>query len=336
MHYQTIIIGGGPGGLTCASILAQNGMSVLLLERNSSIGHKVCAGGVTWSGWARTIPEHLVEKHFPQQYIQSPWQKSSLICDHPIISTIDRRKTGQWMAEEAVRAGAEIKPGKHVLKITDHEVMTQSEHFSYNYLVGADGSNSIVRRFLDIPIERIGIGVHYKIPGDFPNMVWHLDPQLFNTGYAWIFPHKKSASVGAYSCRKDITPSELKGNLHNWMKKHGMNRKGLKPEAATINFDFRGYHFGNRFLAGDAAGLASGLTGEGIYPAVLSGETVARRILNPHFNDSKLKSLIKKQQMHNKLLRLTGMNKIVCKVVLETLILLLRLRLIPFKALEMG
>jgi geranylgeranyl reductase len=167
-------------------------------------------------------------------------------------------------------------------------------------------------------------------------MIWHLDPHLFNTGYAWIFPHKNRASVGAYSCRNDISPSTLHENLHRWMRKHGMNWKGLKPEAATINFDYRGYCFGKFFLVGDAAGLASGLTGEGIYPAVISGDTVAHRILDPSYNDSTLKSVIKKQQLHNQLLRLTGKNKIVCKVVLETLVLFLRMRLIPFSALEMG
>ena len=44
---DVVIVGGGPGGLTCAERLAQKGVEVLLLERKSAFGHKVCAGGVT-------------------------------------------------------------------------------------------------------------------------------------------------------------------------------------------------------------------------------------------------------------------------------------------------
>lgn len=336
MHYHTIIIGGGPGGLACAATLARNGGNVLLLEKNPSIGSKVCAGGVSWSGLARNIPEQLIEKHFPEQYIHSAWQKIRLTSSHPIISTINREKLGQWMANEASMAGADIQTNIHVHTITDHEIVTDSGNFSYDFLVGADGSNSLVRRYLNVGTESIGIGFQYHIPGNYPKMIWHLDQKLFNTGYAWIFPHKERASVGAYSYRKDLPPSILRENLHHWMEKCGINRKDAKPEAATINFDYRGYDFGNRFLVGDAAGLASGLTGEGIYPAVLSGDTVAHRILNPDFDDSTLSGLIKKQKSHSRLLRLTGSNKIICKIVLESLVAALRMRLVNFNLLEMG
>ena len=336
MHYHTIIIGGGPGGLTCAATLARNGVDVLLLEKNQSIGSKVCAGGITWSGMARHIPEHLIEKHFSEQHVHSARQKVKLSSPHPIISTINRERLGKWMAEDALKAGADIKTGIRVHSVTSHEVISDSGRFSYDFLVGADGSNSLVRRYLDIPATSIGIGLQYHIPCNYPQMIWHLDPTLFCTGYAWIFPHKERASVGAYCCRKDISPPLLRENLHRWMEKCGINREDAKLEAATINFDYRGHEFGNRFLVGDAAGLASGLTGEGIYPAVLSGDTVAHRILNSDFDDSKLCSLIKKQKSHSKLLRLTGSNKFICKFVLEALVAALRLGLVKFDLLEMG
>ncbi len=120
------------------------------------------------------------------------------------------------------------------------------------------------------------------------------------------------------------------------MKKHGMNFKELKAEAATINFDYRGWRFGNIFLVGDAAGLASGLTGEGIYPAVLSGETVAKTILDSAYDCGKLDTLIKKQRRHTKLLTFCGSRTFVATAVLETLVAALKLKILSFKSLELG
>jgi geranylgeranyl reductase len=335
-HFHTIIIGAGPGGLACAARLAEKGGEVLVLERNSRIGPKVCAGGITWSGLARHLPEELIERPFATQHVRSGLQRTMIAASAPIISTINRENLGSWMAEKARAAGATIMTGAHVTAVTAREVGTRDARYTYDFLVGADGSNSLVRRYLKIPTTRIGTGIHYEVPGHFPDMIWHLDPRQFATGYAWIFPHRHWASVGAYASRSDISPKKLEEKLHHWMRKHDMKREGLKPRAALINFDYRGLRFGNTFLVGDAAGLASGLTGEGIYPAVCSGETVARTILDPGYEDAMLARLIRKQQRHNRLLSLCGGNNHLARLVIEALVAALRLRLIHFNALEMG
>ena len=335
-HFHTIIIGAGPGGLSCATRLAKEGKDVLILERNKTIGPKICAGGVTWSGLARHLPEELIERQFERQHIHSSWQKVVIKAPEPIISTVNRETVGRWMAQNAINSGAMLYTDQSVVKITENKVHTKSSCYTYDFLVGADGSNSMVRRFLNVPTDLIGVGIHYHIQGHFPKMVWDLDPDLFKSGYAWIFPHKNRASVGAYANRNDLSPKKLRENLHQWMKKHDIDYKGLKAEAGTINFDYRGWHFGNTFLVGDAAGLASGLTGEGIYPAVLSGETVAEAILDPAYNCKKLDTLIKKQQRHTKMLTLLGSRTIVAKAVLEILVIALKLKILSFKSLEMG
>jgi flavin-dependent dehydrogenase len=54
-------------------------------------------------------------------------------------------------------------------------------------------------------------------------------------------------------------------------------------------------------LIGDAAGLPSGLTAEGIYPAVISGEEVARRILEPGFPMPKTRHWLTIKRSHDRL-----------------------------------
>ena len=66
-------------------------------------------------------------------------------------------------------------------------------------------------------------------------------------------------------------------------------------EAHQLNFDFRGLCFGNIFLAGDAAGLVYPFTGEGIHPAFVSGEEIAKRIINDEYEINIRDILIKKR-----------------------------------------
>lgn len=335
--FHTVIVGGGPGGLACATHLAQQGKEVLLLERNSTIGPKVCAGGIPSSAQHLGFPETLWERSFSQQHIHSNWQHATIQDETPIIRTVDRGRLGRWMADRALAAGVTIATDTLVLKIGDDRVHTRrGEEFGFSFLVGADGSSSIVRRQLGIPSEQIGVGINYQVPGNFPEMQWHLNTDLFGNGYAWIFPHQDTASIGVYARRSTSKPGALLSSLHQWAARHNLELKSRQPQAALINFDFRGWRFNNRFLVGDAAGLASGLTGEGIYSAIISGEETARTILQPKYKSKKMAKLIKKHQQHARILELASGSQLTAKLLLEALVVCLRTGLLPFSSLEMG
>lgn len=335
-HFDCIIIGAGPGGLTAAKYLARHGKRVLICERNSQIGPKVCAGGITLTGHNKAVPSHLIEGQFPCQHVSSGWQHTTIKHKDPIVSTINRDSLGQWMAQQATKAGAKILTDCQALSITHKTVTTKSKSYTFDVLIGADGANSLVRRFLKLKTELIGTGIQYHIPEVLPEMVWHLDPGFFNTGYAWIFPQRNRTSVGAYCFKKDMPPRILKDKLHQWMAKRHIDHSSLKPEAAHIAFDYQGYHFNNIFLIGDAAGLASGLTGEGILPAIISAKEVAKCIINPTYTPNKLHRLIKNHSLHTRILLLSGRSTLHCRVIMESLVLALRLNIIPFSALEMA
>lgn len=339
--YSTIIIGAGPAGLAGARILARHGKSVLVLERKKQVGAKVCGGGITWSGLIRRVPEKIIERSFYEQYISSNWQHIKISSTTPIISTVSREKLGRWMHEQAVSAGAVVRTGCNVCAITDRFVTIKNneganESFAYQYLVGADGSNSLVRKHLGLNVNNYGVGIHYHVPGSFNRMHWQLDSGLFGNGYAWIFPFKEYASVGVYGHKRELSPRQMLANLHIWAEKKSINLKGLKARSALINFDYQGWKFGRIYLVGDAAGLASGLTGEGINPAIVSGEAAARAIINPQHSAAELARLISKQEKHQRILRISGKNTIAGKIIIELLVLGLRAGFIPIRAIEMA
>lgn len=336
-NFHTVIVGAGPAGLNCAAVLARQGYKVVVLERNQIIGPKVCAGGIPCHALQDLkLPAELIEKSFPEQHIHTPWQKAVVKSATPIISTVNREKLGQWMAGKAQNNGAMIITGAQVRHITDSYICLKHRKIGYQYLVGADGSSSMVRRHLKIPTTKIGTGINYQLPVIRQNMEWHLNLSSFHSGYAWIFPHKQSTSVGIYAAGSDLRPGIMKERLQAWSRRHNLDLEDSQTKAALINFDYRGWNFGNTFLAGDAAGLASGFTGEGIYPAIISGQTIAQTIIDPDYAPRHLNRLIKQQQRHNRMQKFFTGNKVVCQIAMEMLVLAIKCGLLKFDILEMN
>ncbi len=340
MYFDVVIAGAGPAGLACSLVLAEHNINTLIIERNTIIGRKVCAGGITWSGLIQSVPESLIECAFFSQHIFSRFQQTVVTEKKPLIATINREVLGQYMADQAKNKGVSIQSGWTVTKIASDYIVaqdntTQQEHkIGYTYLVGADGSSSMVRRYLGIPTVYQGLGLHFILPGTCEKMEWHLDEAIFANGYGWVFPHKKQISIGGYVPGNRISAGTLKKNVALWAQEKGFDTSGTPCKAGSINYDYRGYDFGNIFLAGDAAGLASALTGEGLYPAIISGETVANRITGKE--SPRFARLVKRHSLYKKAVMLTEKSKFLSSLLMELGILGLKSRLIDFTKLEMS
>ena len=342
MSHDVIIIGAGPGGLACARKTAGLGLTTLVLERKKEIGKKVCAGGITWNGLIKNVPEDISERQFCRQHIFTRFQRTCVTAPTPIIATVNREKLGREMAQKAMEAGAEIRLGCQVTAIHGQTIHCTSERsgtdhrYTCTWLVGADGSSSLVRRSLGLPVVAAGVGITYQIPGNFPEMEWHLNTALFANGYSWVFPHRDSASIGAYVDARRMKASQLKVNLCRWGDSRGYPLNQHRAAAELINFDFRGWRFGNTFLIGDAAGLASGLTGEGIFPAIVSGEIVGRYIADSETDLADLHKLIKNNKLHARMVSISGKNNILATLLAETVTFGLKKKLLDFSAVEMA
>ncbi len=343
--YDIIIIGAGPAGLACSKICAENGARVAVFERKQEIGAKVCAGGITWNGLLQRFGD-ISQRSFNDQRIVTRLQKASLHAKSPIIATVNRKELGLFMARQARQAGAEIYPNCQLAEITKKEVVISNNSLKeiktvgYSILVGADGSNSIVRRHLGLPVVYRGTGINCQIKRIRKEMEWHLDPARFASGYAWIFPHRTTTSVGAYAEITMRTPLQLKKQLGKWAAQNGIALPKESFEAGIVNFDYRGVEFAKDkqkiFLAGDAAGLASGLTGEGIYPAIVSGEYIGKKILEPSWQSSEFNRLEKRHARHKKAVLYARNHPGILNFASELCCLMLRTRLLPFSAAEMA
>lgn len=340
-HSDVLIVGGGPGGLACATLLAQYNLKVVLVERKPVIGPKVCAGGITWNGLLKHVPANLIEQAFPQQHIITPWQHALIAEQNPIIATVNRQRLGQWMAEQAQAAGVTIHAGARISALEHGRAMLEhadgrQRQLRFGQLVGADGSNSMVRRFLGLPTTAMGIGLNCQIPGRYPQMEWHLVPKLFGSGYGWCFPHQAECSFGVYADSRALTARILKQRFLVWAEQQNIQVEPMALRAGQVNYDYRGVRFGTVWLVGDAAGLASGLTGEGIYSALVSGQEVARMIVQANYEAKQLAALVRRHTRHRRLATIALAHPNACPLLMETMVLLLRLKIIAFRHLEMA
>jgi len=325
--YDVIIIGAGPAGLMCAQTLSNSDLSVLVLEKNEVFGDKVCAGGITRKYLALLdVPDHIIEHKVKKTGVYSKHRKSTTDAPEAFVFTVNRIAFGTWQREQIQNPKLKIQIKSKVTKIeTDRVILNDNEEFGYKYLVGADGYFSIVRNHLGLPQEKRLIGLQYTVPEPDvdPRLEIFLDNNYFYSWYAWKFPHKNSFAVGCVCDPRKVSSHELKTNFHKWLKEMGIDISNAKYESYPISYDYRGYKFNNIFLAGEAAGMASGLTGEGIYQCLVSGKTVAETILNKNHTSEEFEAVLKYNRIQEKIMKFLIFAGPFRKLIHELIVLLL-------------
>ncbi len=301
---KVVIVGAGPGGLLAASEAARGGAQVTVLEKNKTYHRKPCAEAVTGKTLARfPFLYPAVERMFSEAKIISYDRTARFKRRAPFLIAIDRAKLDQVQSQQATVAGAEILYGKKVVEIRKKEVLTKSgESYCFDYLIGADGGLSVVRKHLGIPTVFFGAAVQYRIPTETNELVFCLDPRRFEHTYAWSFPHRGYTSVGTGFSRVQKA-SIFVGQLKRFCQELGLDWRTSQLEGGMVNTDFRGYRFGNIFLVGEASGLVSGLTGEGIYNALLMGKEISRQITTGSRSSRPIEERMSKKRLHEILIR---------------------------------
>ncbi|MBR9681381.1 MAG: NAD(P)/FAD-dependent oxidoreductase [Candidatus Altiarchaeota archaeon] len=327
--YETVIVGAGPAGLTCAEVLGKGNKEVLVLEKGNVIGNKICAGGMSTKDLR--LPKKIIQRKFNGIVLNTARQRVEVNTKSPFLMTVNRGDLGKFMATKVRKVGVEIRTKSRVTKIEKNCLtVNDTQKIKFKNLIGADGPTSIVRTKLGLPTKRAHLAFQYIVPKKFKTLEIFFDFKKFGAMYAWIFPHKSETSIGSGYClcndagltKFGMTPKLMKENFDQWFKEQYDGR--ARFEAGLINYDYRGHDFGNRFLIGEAAGLVSGFTGEGIFFAIESGKDVAERIITGKQTYSRIKHLMWIKGAHERLLRAVGKNNLVSKVLVGSAPLLLR------------
>ena len=291
-NVDVAVVGGGPAGSTCARALVSAGLDVVVLDRAAFPRDKVCAGWITpevvrlleldLTDYAR---DHVLEP-FRAFRVSVMGQPATLIDYGTAVSYgIRRSEFDHYLLRRTGAPVVELVQVTHLERVAGRSIV--DGQWAARYLVGAGGHHCPVARALNPGSGRESVVVAQRGEAEFavggltpgtPELCFSGDLH----GYGWLVPKGTWVNVGLGRDDPHRFSSHVRAFADDLVHSGRMS-----PDAG------RGWHGHAYLLAsasvrrivgdhvvliGDAAGVASSGSGEGIRGAVLSGQLAAEAI----------------------------------------------------------
>lgn len=292
--YELAVVGAGPAGATAAlhfaRALAGTGGRVALLEKAKLPRYKTCGGGVVGRA-LRELPRdvRIPVEHECRAAVAAFLESGASFRverEAPIVSMTMRAELDRELAEAAVRSGAELLAPCELLGLAQDadgvDLETSRGRIRAAWVIGADGVLSTVARQAGwtsaprtIPALEVEVRVPAEVHARFAGVA-RFDFEALEAGYGWVFPKREHLSCGVLTMRRGA------GGLREALDRY-LERVGVAPVLSAERHGYLipvrprrgGFARGRVLLAGDAAGFADALTGEGISIAMQSGRLAA-------------------------------------------------------------
>lgn len=294
LDYDVIVVGGGPGGATAARSCAKAGLTTLIIEKERLPRYKACGGclskkTVNLLGFDLSpVVENTI---YGAKFTYRSKDPFIIESEDPIAFLVMRDRFDQLLVKKALEDGATVLEGERVKRVEEKSDGVEVEwgegkKFHCRYLIGADGAESIVARFLPLPPQSNdgnGVAVESEIPFDssihFPPkelQFINLDFGRVPNGYGWVFPKRDWLSVGIGGMFRETKRMNPRQYLQSFLKAldyipEGKVGKVMGHLLPSLYDEKQKVSSGRILLVGDAAHLMDPLQGEGIYYAIRSG-----------------------------------------------------------------
>lgn len=294
---DVLIVGGGPAGALAALRLARGGARVTLFD-GSHPREKPCGGGLTARALA-LVSDAIGGRISGVPITSLRFESDSSFVEMPLAArgtetallVVDRCSFDQALLQAAIRAGAvhvaervrDVDAGGRV------RVRTASGSWAGEFLLGADGVNSLVRKRLGTSFTRrqISIATGFFLHGATSSEV-RIRTVAQPPGYMWSFPRPDHVAIGICAPADATAVEPLRRLARLWLERSRFADGGRREtyswpipslSASDLRDDRPGR--GRWMLLGDAAGLVDPLTREGIFFALESARIAAEVVLGP-------------------------------------------------------
>jgi digeranylgeranylglycerophospholipid reductase len=313
--YDLVIIGAGPAGSTVARLAADNGLSVLMIDKRQELGAPIqCSGAVSRHALeevAITPDEEFIHEAiygfgiFNQvgeatriDYRQLKGEEYGVGAGKkPLGYVVDRRRFDRYLMTQAERAGAEVWLKTEGL---GYEVdpdggcrvhvrrFNEAQAIKCRVVVGADGLQSQVGKWA-------GLRTHIKLT-ELASCLQVIVDQVETEGlleiitghewapggYAWVFPKGHGYAEVGLGVIRTMTPDNARVHLDRFMKESFFkdrfkNARVLEIQGGGVPLaaPLKIQYADNMILTGDAARHVNPITGGGIHTALSGGRIAA-------------------------------------------------------------
>lgn len=271
MTCDYLIVGAGLAGSMLGYLLQKNGYNVIILEKQSlSSKHKLCGGIVTPKAYS------LLMTHFNQKDVQATVKTTFTTCKVTDkvevglkdidIKIVDRKLLDDYILNEYIKLGGKIIENCKAESIDfNRNILTANgETYTFKHLIGADGVLSQVRKYLTGKIQNKNFALESFQQTD-NKLDFKIEFVKDYKGYNWVIPANNVVCIGTGNIAGDTEIQDVYDELTNKYSLSSEKKGAFLPTGNDIMLNK-----GNVYFIGDAAGLISPVTGEGIYYALYS------------------------------------------------------------------
>ena len=312
-NYDVIVVGAGPAGSIAARTAAENGISVLLLEKDRDVGYPVrCGEAVSKSGIEEfiTADEKWIAAKISKFSFIAPNESEVTLQFNDSVFVLERRLFDYELARTAADAGAEIITRSYVNGLVlendkvcgvKYEYQGEQKEVRSKIVIAADGVESRVGRWAGISthvdfreMESAVQVTVANIPVEQDTLYFYFGINVSPSGYLWIFPKgNNKANIGLGISGLIGKKKSAQSYLDDFMLKHFPDAPVLTKIAGGVpcGITLDKISAPGIMLVGDAARQVNPLSGGGITSGMIGGK-IAGKIAADAIKMNKLDHLL--------------------------------------------